>query len=60
MVGEYSGEDWVIKEGLKSGERVVLDGLQRLAPGVPVKVVEAAAAGSTQTEVQAMDTPAKE
>ncbi|MGH8507731.1 MAG: efflux RND transporter periplasmic adaptor subunit [Gammaproteobacteria bacterium] len=60
IVGEYSGDDWVIKEGLKSGDRVVLEGLQRLAPGAPVKVVEASGAGSSETEVRAMDASAKD
>ncbi len=55
MVGEFSGEDWVIKEGLKSAERVVLDGLQRLAPGAPVKIAEVTAERATESEVQAAD-----
>jgi len=28
---------WVIKEGLKTGERVVVEGQQNLRPGAPVK-----------------------
>ena len=34
----------IITSGLKSGDRVILDGLQRLAPGVPVTVKSSAAA----------------
>ncbi|MGH6634834.1 MAG: efflux RND transporter periplasmic adaptor subunit [Gammaproteobacteria bacterium] len=45
IVGEYVGEEWVIKEGLRGGERVVIDGLQRLAPGAPVKLAEASSTG---------------
>jgi membrane fusion protein (multidrug efflux system) len=41
---------WVIEQGLKEGERVVVEGLQKVRPGVTVKAVPlpegAAAAGS--------------
>jgi RND family efflux transporter MFP subunit len=35
-VGDRIGPDWVIEEGLKAGERVVTDGLFKIAPGAPV------------------------
>jgi len=46
MVGDWVGNDWIIKQGLNAGEKVIVDGFQRLAPGAPVKAVppEAAAA----------------
>jgi membrane fusion protein (multidrug efflux system) len=34
--------EWLITEGLTAGERVVLDGLQKIKPGAPVKAVPAA------------------
>ena len=34
--------EWLITAGLAAGERVVLDGLQKIKPGVPVKAVPAA------------------
>jgi membrane fusion protein (multidrug efflux system) len=37
QVGESTGTMWVIKEGLKQGERVVVEGQQNLRPGAPVK-----------------------
>ena len=37
QVGERTGTRWVIKEGLKPGERVVVEGQQNLRPGEPVK-----------------------
>ena len=37
QVGERTGTMWVIKEGLKTGERVVVEGQQNLRPGAPVK-----------------------
>jgi membrane fusion protein (multidrug efflux system) len=39
-VGEWSGEDWIVTSGLKTGERVIVDGLMKLGPGAPVKAVE--------------------
>jgi membrane fusion protein (multidrug efflux system) len=36
-VGERVGEMWVIDEGLKPGERVVVEGQQMLRPGMPVQ-----------------------
>ena len=33
------GQNWIIEEGLKPGEKVVIEGLQRIRPGVPVQIV---------------------
>jgi membrane fusion protein (multidrug efflux system) len=41
IVGEWIGEDWIINKGLKAGDRVIVEGFQRLAPGAPVKPVAA-------------------
>lgn len=35
------GADWLITEGLAAGDRVVLDGLQRIRPGIEVRAVAA-------------------
>lgn len=37
--GEQVGHNWVITEGLKKGDRIVLDGMQKVTPGKPVKIV---------------------
>lgn len=34
-----AGADWVIADGLKGGEQVVVNGLQKARPGMPVKAV---------------------
>ena len=39
IVGAWVGNDWIIKEGLRPGETVITNGFQRLAAGMPVKVV---------------------
>jgi membrane fusion protein (multidrug efflux system) len=38
--GEWAGDSWVITQGVKPGERVIVDGLLKLGPGAPVKVAE--------------------
>jgi len=42
-VGDWQADNWFILKGLSSGERVITDGLMRLAKGVPVKVAAAPA-----------------
>jgi membrane fusion protein (multidrug efflux system) len=37
VVGQWSGQDWVIDKGLGPDEQVVVEGMQRLAPGMAVK-----------------------
>ncbi|WP_447984872.1 efflux RND transporter periplasmic adaptor subunit [Nitrospira sp. Nam74] len=41
----WQGTQWLIEEGLRDGDRVVLDGMQRLAPGAQVKPVVVASSG---------------
>ena len=36
-VGDWNGDDWVISQGLASGETVIVEGTLRLQPGAPVK-----------------------
>jgi len=36
-VGQRVGSDWVIEEGLKPGERIVVEGLQKVREGAPVQ-----------------------
>jgi membrane fusion protein (multidrug efflux system) len=39
-LGEWAGADWVVLNGLKPGEKVIVDGLMKLGPGAPVKIAE--------------------
>jgi len=34
--GDRVGSDWIVEDGLKAGQRVVADGLFKIAPGAPV------------------------
>lgn len=36
--GGWVGQDWVVLDGLKAGETVIVDNLVRLRPGTPVQV----------------------
>jgi membrane fusion protein (multidrug efflux system) len=35
--GPWSGDQWIILGGLRPGDRVIVDGLQKVIPGQPVK-----------------------
>ena len=39
-VGAWHGDDWFVDEGLKSGDRVVVDGALKLRAGAAVRIVE--------------------
>lgn len=43
-VGERVGQMWIVTEGLKTGERVVVEGLMKVRDGSSVKVVSAGSA----------------
>ncbi len=42
QAAEWRGSQWLIEKGLQGGERVVVEGFPRIAPGAPVKAVPAA------------------
>jgi membrane fusion protein (multidrug efflux system) len=49
VVGDYHREkDIVILSGLQEGDRVVVDGVLRVVPGQPVKIVQAGPSGAAQ------------
>lgn len=39
LVGDWLGDQWIISDGLQPGDRVVVDGLMRLSPGMPVTII---------------------
>ena len=50
--GQWSGSLWIIDKGLSPGERVIVDGVQKAAPGNPVRAValaDSAIAGPEET-----------
>jgi multidrug efflux pump subunit AcrA (membrane-fusion protein) len=38
QVGERTGPMWIIEQGVKPGERVVVEGVQKVRDGMPVKI----------------------
>jgi membrane fusion protein, multidrug efflux system len=36
IVGDHTGPMWIVEDGLKAGETVVVEGIQRVKPGVLV------------------------
>jgi membrane fusion protein, multidrug efflux system len=39
QTGPWSGDAWIIERGLAAGDRVIVDGVQKAAPGRPVRPV---------------------
>ena len=39
-VGDLQGGNWVVLEGLKPGDKVIVNGLQKVQPGQPVTVAK--------------------
>jgi membrane fusion protein, multidrug efflux system len=39
VASAWNGQQWVVDRGLKAGDRVVVDGVQKIVPGAPVKPV---------------------
>jgi len=61
-VGARVGSDWVITSGLKAGEKVIVEGLQKIRTGVPVTAkpwVPPAAAGGAPVAKPAAQPEAK-
>ena len=48
QVGDWSGDDWIILDGLKAGDQVIVDGIVKARPGSPVKIAQAPAASPAQ------------
>ena len=44
QVAQSLGENWVVSSGVKAGERIIVEGLQKVRPGVTVQAEEAGAA----------------
>jgi membrane fusion protein (multidrug efflux system) len=57
-VGDWQGDDWIIQKGLQAGDKVILDGLLKIAPGAPVRI---AAPGATNSPAgkPAVEAPGK-
>lgn len=52
-------DDWLITKGLEPGERVVVDGLQRIRPGAVVRAVDASNAATQSADADSQAEVAK-
>lgn len=56
--GDMAGGDFVVTDGLKPGDQVIVNGLQKIRPGAPVKPVQWSPAGNAPAS-STPATPAK-
>jgi len=54
--GEQTGDKWVVEEGLVKGDRVIVDGIQKVTPGKPVTLVTA----EEMAKIKKSETPKEE
>jgi membrane fusion protein (multidrug efflux system) len=45
-VSRTVGDHWLVSDGLAEGDRVIIEGLQKIQPGMPVEATEAAPGGN--------------
>jgi len=57
-VSRTVGNQWLIDDGLVAGDRVIVEGLQKVQPGMAVKPVEATAASGIAASTGAPSTAA--
>lgn len=55
QVSRTVGDKWLVDGGLAAGDRVIVEGLQKIRPGVPVQVVEAGAPVVRQVAANPLD-----
>ncbi len=56
-VSRTIGDQWLVDEGLRAGDKVIVEGLQKIRPGIPVSATEAAATAPAPAATEAA--PAK-
>ena len=57
QVSRTVGDQWLVEGGLAGGDRVIVEGLQKVKPGMAVKAVEATAAAEGATAAAADAAP---
>jgi membrane fusion protein (multidrug efflux system) len=59
VVGNWSGDEWFVFEGLHAGERVVVDGALMLSPGMPLTIKQASNTLGNHPAVEPKKPPAE-
>ncbi|PIB90707.1 efflux RND transporter periplasmic adaptor subunit [Caulobacter sp. FWC2] len=49
-LGQTVGDKWLVTSGLNAGDKVIVEGLQKVRPGAPIKAVPAGAAPAAQAQ----------
>ena len=49
----WSGNNWLIESGLKAGDKVIVDGVQKIGPGATVRAKPVADSSATSTKTEA-------
>lgn len=49
-LGQTIGDKWLVTSGLQPGDKVIVEGLQKVRPGAPIKAVPAGAAPAAQAQ----------
>ncbi|MDV3469781.1 multidrug efflux RND transporter periplasmic adaptor subunit SmeD [Stenotrophomonas sp. C3(2023)] len=57
-VSRALGDTWLVEDGLQVGDRVIVEGLQKIGPGMPVEATEKGA-DTAATPAPAADAPAE-
>jgi len=47
VVSRTVGDKWLVEEGLQAGDKVIVEGLQKIGPGMPVQATEKGAEAAT-------------
>lgn len=58
QVSRTLGDQWLVDDGIQAGERVIVEGVQKVQPGVSVTTVEAQTALAAQAFTDAAQAPA--
>jgi membrane fusion protein (multidrug efflux system) len=53
QTGGTIGDKWLVKSGLEAGDRVIIEGLQKVKPGAPAVVAKAVTGGDAQRQAAA-------
>src|SRR3546814_10049377 len=51
-LGELQGGNWIVRSGLKAGDRVIVSGLQKLQPGKPIRIAKSKATSKRGAQPQ--------
>lgn len=59
QVKGWSGDRWVVSEGLKAGDQVIVDGVLKIGPGAPVQAAAPARPGAPAPQAAAKPAPGR-